>query len=87
MAVTKTSNAYDYSVALGGVGFSSGVHTWEVKVDCVQRMMLGVQTPHPIWGFKPYTLYGGLHPKRHTVHPKRYTLHPAPYTLNPKPET
>ena len=30
---TVTCNSYDQRVTLGGVGFSKGVHYWEVKVD------------------------------------------------------
>jgi hypothetical protein len=41
--ITKTTrNSFDYAVALAGEGFSSGVHVWELRVDRVQRMSVGV---------------------------------------------
>jgi hypothetical protein len=42
LTIKKTNDSPDFSNAMGSEAFSSGYHTWEIKMNTVSRMWVGV---------------------------------------------
>jgi hypothetical protein len=71
LSIKKTSDSPDFSSAMGSVAFSSGYHTWEIKMNTVTRVWVGVASAehfdlgqHPT-GFRDVWLissFGAQHP-------------------------
>lgn len=71
LTIKKTSDSPDFSSAMGSVAFSSGYHTWEIKMNTVSRVWVGVASAehfdlgqHPT-GFRDVWLissFGAQHP-------------------------